>query len=53
MVAIAMMFVPGPFNGYHEMKHNLTITPQNQLEFGKQKAKQGFSLQSKRLGPGD
>ena len=28
-----MMSVPGPFNGYHEMKHNSAITRQNQLEF--------------------
>ena len=39
------------FSGYHEMKHNSAITSQNQLEFWKQKAKQGFSLQSKSLGP--
>ena len=39
----AMMSVPGPFNGYHEMKDNSAITCQNQLEFWNQKAKQGFS----------
>ena len=48
-----MMSVPGPFNGYHEMKHNSAITPQNHLEFWKQKAKKGFSLQSKNVGPQD
>ena len=46
-----MMSVKGPFSGYHEMKHNSAITPQNQLEFRKQKAKQGIPLQSKNLGP--
>ena len=46
-----MTSVPGHFNGCHEMKHDSAITPQNQLEFWKQKAKQGFSLQSKNLGP--
>ena len=51
MVVIAIMSVPAPFNGYQEMKHNSEITPQNQLQFWKQKAKQGFSLQSKNLGP--
>ena len=40
---MAMMSVPGPFNGYHEMRHNLAIIHQNQLEFWNQKAKQGFS----------
>ena len=28
-----MMSVPDPFNEYHEMKHNSSITRQNQLEF--------------------
>ena len=46
-----MMSVPGPFNGYHEMKHNSAITRQNQLEFWNQKAEQGFSQQSKNFGP--
>ena len=46
-----MMSVPGPFNGYHEMKHNSAITSQNLLEFWNQKAKQGFSQQSKHFGP--
>ena len=43
LVAIAMMSVPCPFNGYHEMKHNSVITRQNQLKFWNQKAKQDFS----------
>ena len=43
LVAIAMMSVPGPFSGYHEMKHNSAIICQNQLEFFNQRAKQGFS----------
>ena len=43
LVAIVMMSVPGPFNGYHEMKHNSAIICQNQLEFWNQRAKQGFS----------
>ena len=38
-----MMLFPGPFSGYQEMRYNLAITRQNQLEFGNQKAKQGFS----------
>ena len=44
---MARMSVPGPFNGYHEMKHNSAITRQNLLEFWNQKAKQGLSQQSK------
>ena len=51
LVVIAMMSVPGPLNGSHEMGHNSAITPQNQLEFRKQKTKQGFSEQSENLGP--
>ena len=51
MVAIGMMSVPAPFNGFHEMRHNSAITHQNQLEFCKQKAKQIFSWQSKILAP--
>ena len=43
LVVIAMMSVPGSFNGNHEMKHNSAITRQNQLEFRNQKTKQGFS----------
>ena len=30
LVVIAMMSVPGPFNGYHEMRHNSAVTRQNQ-----------------------
>ena len=33
------------------MKHNSAITGQNRLEFWHQKAKQGFSKQSKIFGP--
>ena len=33
LVVIVMMSVPGPFNGYHEMKHNSAIICQNQLAF--------------------
>ena len=51
LVVIAMMLVPGPFNGYHEMRHNSAVTCQNQLEFWKQNAKQVFSRQSKNFGP--
>ena len=51
LVVIAMMSVPGPFNGYHEMRHNLAFTCQNQLEFWNQKAKQIFSWQSNNFGP--
>ena len=46
-----MMSVLGHFNGYHEMKHNSAISRQNQLEFWNQKAKQGFSQQSKSFRP--
>ena len=42
LVVIAMMSVPGPFSGYHEMRHNSAVTCQNQLEFWNQKAKQIF-----------
>ena len=42
LVVIVMMSVPGPFNVYHEMKHNSAIICQNQLEFWNQKAKHGF-----------
>ena len=38
LVVIAMMSVPGPFNGYHEMKDNSAISFRNQLEFWNQKA---------------
>ena len=48
---MAMMSVPGPFNGYHEMRHNSTVTRPNQLEFWNQKAKQIFSWQSKNFDP--
>ena len=44
-----MMSVPGPFNGYREMKHNSAVT--RQLGFWNQKAKQIFSWQSKNFGP--
>ena len=46
-----MMSVPGPFKGYHEMRHNSAVTYQNQLDFWKQKAKLIFSWQSKSFGP--
>ena len=45
------MSVPGPFNGYHKMKHNSAFTGQKQLEFWNQKGKQIFSWQSKNFGP--
>ena len=51
LVVIAMMSVPGPFNRYHEMRHNSAVTHQNQLELWNQKAKQIFSWQSKNFGP--
>ena len=38
-----MMSVPGPFDGYHEMRNNSAVTHQNQLEFWNQKAKRIFS----------
>ena len=50
LVVIAMMSVPGPFNRYHEMRHNSAITRQNQLEFWNQQAKQIYSWQSKNFG---
>ena len=43
MVAIVMMSVPDPFNGYHEMKHNSAISRQNQLECLEQKVKHDLS----------
>ena len=45
-----MMAVPGLLNGYHKMRHNSTVTHQNQLEFWDQKTKQIFSKQSKNFG---
>ena len=51
LVVVAMMSVPGPFNGYHEMRHNSAVTHQNQLEFWNQKAKQIFSWHSKSFDP--
>ena len=39
LVVIVMMLVPGPFNRYHEIKHNSAIICPNQLEFWNQKAK--------------
>ena len=41
-IVIVMMLVPGPFNGYCEMKHNSAITCQNQLGFWNENAKQNF-----------
>ena len=35
-VVIVMKSVPGPLNGYHEMKHNPAVTCHNQLEFWNQ-----------------
>ena len=46
-----MMSVLGPFNGYHEIRHNSAVTRQNQLEFWNQKVKQIFSWQSKNFDP--
>ena len=46
-----MMTVPGPFNGYHEMRHNSAVIRRNQLEFWNQKTKQIFSQQSKNFDP--
>ena len=40
---IVMMSVPGPFNGYHEMRHDSAVNGQNQLKFWNQKAKHIFS----------
>ena len=37
LVVIAMISVPGPFSGYHKMKHNSAATCQNRLEFWNQK----------------
>ena len=51
MVVIAMISVPGPVNGYHDMRYNSAATGQNQLDFWTQKAKQIFSQQSKNFGP--
>ena len=36
-------FGPRPFNGFHEKKHNLAITRQNQLEPWDKKLKEDFS----------
>ena len=47
LVVITMMLV----NGYHEMKHNSTVTCQNRLKIWNQKAKQIFSKHSKNVGP--
>ena len=46
-----VMSAPGPFNGYHEVRHNSAVTCQNQLEFWNQKAKQIFQQQSKNFDP--
>ena len=35
VVAIVIMLVPDPFNGFHDMKHNSAISCQSQLEFSK------------------
>ena len=43
LAVIMMTSVSGPFNGYHEMKHNSAVTRQNEMEFWNQKAKQDFS----------
>ena len=43
LVVIAMMSVPGPFNGYHEMRHDSAVTRQNRLEFWNRDAQQIFS----------
>ena len=43
---MVMMSVPDSFNGYHEMKHNLAITRQNQLEFWDQEIKHSFKHRS-------
>ena len=51
LVVIVMMSVPGPFNGYHEMRRNSAVIRQNQLELWNQKAKQIFTWQSKNFGP--
>ena len=39
-----MISVPGPFNGYHEMRHNSAVTRQNQLEFLEPKGKADFLI---------
>ena len=51
LVVIAMMSVPGPLKGYHQMRHNSAVTHEYQLEFWNQKAKQFFSQESKNFGP--
>ena len=38
LVAIVILSVPDPCNGFHDMKHNSAIACQNQLEFLDQKA---------------
>ena len=43
IATIAMMSVPGLFNGYHKTRHDFAVTRQNQLEFWNLKAKQIFS----------
>ena len=44
-----MKSVPGPLNGYHEMKHNPAVTCQNQLKFWNQNR---FSQSVLSFGPG-
>ena len=46
-----MMSVPGPFNGYHEMKHNSAITCQNHLEFWNQRQNKASHSSLKIVGP--
>ena len=49
LVIIAMMSVPGPFNGYHKMRHNSAFTGQKQLEFWNKKGEQIFSCGSLKI----
>ena len=46
-----MTSVPGPFNGYHEMRHNSAITRQNQLKFWNQKQNRFSGSSLKISGP--
>ena len=49
LAVIAMKSVPGPLNGYHEMRHNFTVTCQNQLEFWNPKGKTDFLIAVKKF----
>ena len=49
MVVIVIIPIPDPFNGFHKNEHNLAIICQSHLEFWKQKEKNYFLYQSKKI----